>query len=55
MTPDRLRECLALLHWSQRGLAEILYCDDRLSGAGPKAASPCRVDSRLAGKAGGHV
>ena len=30
MTPDRLRECLALLHWSQRGLAEILYCDDRL-------------------------
>jgi hypothetical protein len=30
MTPDRLRECLALLHWSQRGLAEILFCDDRL-------------------------
>ena len=27
---DRFRECLALLHWSQRGLAEILYCDDRL-------------------------
>jgi hypothetical protein len=30
MTADRFRECLALLHWSQRGLAQILYCDDRL-------------------------
>ena len=30
MTPDRFRECLAMLHWSQRGVAEILYCDDRL-------------------------
>jgi transcriptional regulator with XRE-family HTH domain len=30
MTADRFRECLAMLHWSQRGLAEILYCDDRL-------------------------
>ena len=30
MTPDRLRECLALLHWSQRGLAVVLFCDDRL-------------------------
>ena len=24
MTPDRFRECLAVLHWSQRGLADIL-------------------------------
>ncbi len=24
MTPDRLRECLVALHWSQRGLATIL-------------------------------
>lgn len=24
MTPTRLRECLALLRWSQRGLADIL-------------------------------
>lgn len=24
MTPDRFRECLALLHWSLRGLADIL-------------------------------
>ena len=24
MTPDRFRECLAALHWTQRGLARIL-------------------------------
>jgi transcriptional regulator with XRE-family HTH domain len=24
MTPNRLRECLVLLRWSQRGLAEAL-------------------------------
>ena len=24
MSPDRFRECLTLLHWSQRGLADIL-------------------------------
>ncbi len=30
MTPGRLRECLGLLRWSQRGLAEVLECDDRL-------------------------
>ena len=30
MTADRFRECLSTLHWSQCGLAEILYCDDRL-------------------------
>lgn len=29
MTPDRLRECLALLSWSQRGLAAILDMDER--------------------------
>jgi transcriptional regulator with XRE-family HTH domain len=29
VTPDRLRECLALLRWSQRGLAEALDCDER--------------------------
>ncbi len=27
MTPTRLRECLDLLHWSQRGLARILGRD----------------------------
>ncbi|MET3352398.1 UNVERIFIED_ORG: ribosome-binding protein aMBF1 (putative translation factor) [Xanthobacter viscosus] len=30
MTPDRFRECLTLLRWSQRGLADALECDDRL-------------------------
>ena len=30
MTPSRLRACLALLRWSQRGLAEALECDDRM-------------------------
>ncbi len=39
MTPTRFRECLALLRWTQRGLADALDCDDRLvrrwaSGAG---------------------
>ena len=29
MTPDRLRERLALLRWSQRGLAEALEVDAR--------------------------
>lgn len=29
MTPDRLRECLAVLHWSQRGLADWLDMDER--------------------------
>lgn len=29
MTPDRLRECLALLRWSQRGLADALGADER--------------------------
>lgn len=24
MTPDRLRECLAVLDWTQRGLARLL-------------------------------
>lgn len=30
MSPDRLRDVLSLLRWSQRGLAEALTCDDRL-------------------------
>jgi hypothetical protein len=30
MIPDQLRAALRDLHWSQRGLAEILRCDDRL-------------------------
>ncbi|MGN6284514.1 MAG: hypothetical protein ACTHM2_05120 [Afipia sp.] len=30
MNSERFVECLALLHWSQRGLATVLECDDRL-------------------------
>jgi plasmid maintenance system antidote protein VapI len=30
MTPSRLRDILALLCWSQRGLAGVLGCDERL-------------------------
>lgn len=29
MTPDRLRACLTLLRWSQRGLADALTMDER--------------------------
>ena len=30
MTPTRLRDCLEALRWSQRELAAVLGCDDRL-------------------------
>lgn len=30
MTAGRFVECLAALRWTQRGLAAILACDDRL-------------------------
>lgn len=30
MSPTEFREALAALHWSQRGLADVLDCDDRL-------------------------
>jgi len=30
MKGKRLNECLASLRWTQRGLAAILECDDRL-------------------------
>jgi ribosome-binding protein aMBF1 (putative translation factor) len=33
MTPDRYRECLAALGLSQRGLAPILGCSDRITRA----------------------
>ena len=33
MSPTRLRECLALLHWSQRGLADVLrYSEGTVRG-----------------------
>lgn len=28
MTPTRLRECLTALHWTQRGLAQLLGRDE---------------------------
>lgn len=30
MTPERLRECLTLVRWTRRGLADALMCDERL-------------------------
>ncbi len=29
MSPDRFRDCLAALRWSQRGLAEVLETHER--------------------------
>ena len=44
---------LSMLHWSQRGLAEILYCDDRLvrrwaQGSEPVPESIARWIEQLA-------
>ena len=54
MTAARFRECIAMLHWSQRGLAEILYCDDRLvrrwaQGSEPVPESIARWMEKMAG------
>lgn len=43
MDPTRLRECLALLRWSQRGLAEALGMDEasvRKMARGTKSVPP---------------
>ena len=53
MTPTRLREALAALHWSQRGLAAILGVDERqvrrwAAGAYPV---PARIAAWLEGMA----
>ena len=43
MTPTRLRECLAALHWSQRGLADVLdYSEGTVRGwaRGARAVPP---------------
>ena len=45
MTPTRLRECLTALHWSQRGLADVLtYSEGTRAwlGEGRHAKSPRR-------------
>lgn len=44
MTPARLRECLALLRWSQLGLADILGYDPRLVRRWASGARPVPPD-----------
>ena len=56
MTPARLRECVDLIGWSMRGLADRLGCDNRLvrrwaSGA---AAIPESVSAWLERLAEAH-
>jgi hypothetical protein len=45
MTPDRYRKCLDILGLSQRGLAPVLRCSDRLTRdwAMGRASVPPRV------------
>jgi hypothetical protein len=49
MTPTRYRECLDVLGLSQRGLAPILRCSDRLtrSWATGRDIIPCEVAAWL--------
>ena len=56
LSPSGLREALAALHWSQRGLAEALGCDDRLvrRWASGDAAIPGDVAAWLSALAGIH-
>jgi hypothetical protein len=45
MTPDRYRECLAIVSQSQRALADLLGCNDRLTRAWAtgRSAVPCGI------------
>lgn len=56
MTPARFNECLASLRWTQRGLAAILECDDRLirRWAGGQADIPASVAAWLETLAQAH-
>lgn len=56
MSPSDLREALASLRWSQRGLAEALECDDRLvrRWASGDAQVPPEVAAWLMELAGAH-
>ncbi len=56
MSPSQLRDALALLRWSQRGLAEALGCDDRLvrRWAAGDAAIPAEIAGWLATLAATH-
>lgn len=57
MTGARLRECLALLRWSQRELAQALGCNDRLTRrwAGDGAPIPENVADWLETLAHAHA
>lgn len=44
MNPDRFRECLALLHWTQRGVAAILGVDERRVRRWATGVYPIPVD-----------
>jgi len=44
MTPTRFRECLALLAWSQRGLARILQRQEGLVRMWGRGAAPIPPD-----------
>jgi hypothetical protein len=55
MTPDRFRECLHALHWSQRGLADILKMDERQVRRWAAGAEiPVEVSAWLEGLAKTH-
>jgi len=49
MAPDRYRECLAIVGQSQRALADVLGCSDRLtrSWATGRAAIPAGIAAWL--------
>jgi len=49
MTATEMRECLSLLHWSQRHLSEVLTTDERLirKWASAKVEVPANVATWL--------
>lgn len=48
MTPKRFNECLASLRWTQRGLATILDCDDRLIRRWASEDDPAEIPASVA-------
>ena len=57
MNPTQYRECLAALHWSQRGLALVLGCSDRLTRgwASGRSVIPAEVGAWLDRRARGMI
>ncbi len=56
MTPTRLRDAIACLGWTQRGLARMLDCDERMvrrwtAGSGPIPSEIAAWLDRLAAAA----